>query len=186
MALPDGRIVIGLMQQGISSEIQDDEDRAIARLIVLMDGTKTIDQICATFAETHPDFDDQSVREVIAGLIDNGFVEDAGAPLPGNLTPREAARYRPAKNFFAWIDSTPRSSPYDIQSKIKDAKVCLLGIGGTGSAVAAGLVSSGIGASCTSPTSTQSRNRTSRASSCTPNRTSTAQRSTAPWIGYVP
>jgi molybdopterin/thiamine biosynthesis adenylyltransferase len=146
VALPDGRIVIGLMQQGISSEIQDDEDGAIAQLIVLMDGTKTIDQICATFAETHPDFDDQSVREVIAALIDNGFVEDAGAPLPGNLTPREAARYGPARNFFAWIDSTPRSSPYDIQSKIKAAKVCLLGIGGTGSAVAAGLVSSGIGA----------------------------------------
>ncbi|WP_329080354.1 MULTISPECIES: TOMM precursor leader peptide-binding protein [unclassified Streptosporangium] len=146
LALPGDRIVVGLMQQGISSEIQDGEDGAIARLIVLMDGTRTVDQICAAFAETHPDTDEEDVREVIAGLIQNGFVEDAGAPLPDNLTSREALRYEPARNFFSWIDLTPRSSPYEIQSRIKDAKVSLLGIGGTGSAVAAGLVSSGIGA----------------------------------------
>lgn len=146
MALPGDRIMIGLMQQGISSEIQDDEDGSIARLIVLMDGTRTIDEVCVVFAETHPDVDEQDVREVIEGLIANGFVEEAGAPLPGNLTEREARRYEPARNYFAWIDPVPRSSPYEIQSKIKDATVCLLGIGGTGSAVAAGLVSSGIGA----------------------------------------
>ncbi|MFG1704128.1 ThiF family adenylyltransferase [Nonomuraea sp. M3C6] len=146
LAMPGDRIIIGLMQQGISSEIQDDEDGSIARLIVLMDGTRTIDEICAAFAETHPDVDEQDARDVIAGLIDNGFAEDAGAPIPGTLTEREAARYEPARHFFSWIDSIPRSSPYEVQARIKDARVCLLGIGGTGSAVAAGLVSSGIGA----------------------------------------
>ena len=145
-ALPGHRIMIGLMQQGVCAEIQDDEDGSIARLIVLMDGTRTVDDVCAAFAETHPDVDEQDVREVIAGLIDGGFVEDAGAPLPGNLTEREAGRYEPGRNYFAWIDPVPRSSPYEIQSRIKQARVCLLGIGGTGSAVAEGLVSSGIGA----------------------------------------
>ncbi|MFI6290625.1 ThiF family adenylyltransferase [Nonomuraea sp. NPDC050790] len=138
--------MIGLVQQGISSEIQDDEDGSIARLLVLMDGTRTVDEICAAFARTHPGADDADVREVVSGLIGNGFVEDAGAPLPANISEREARRYEPAKNYFAWIDPVPRSSPYEIQSRIKDARVCLLGIGGTGSAVAAGLVSSGIGA----------------------------------------
>ncbi|NBE92254.1 MULTISPECIES: HesA/MoeB/ThiF family protein [unclassified Nonomuraea] len=130
----------------MSSEIQDGEDGAIARLIVLMNGTRTVDQICAAFAETHGDVDEESVRAVIDDLIVGGFVEDAGAPAPGNLTPREIERYEPSRNFFAWIDTVPRSSPYEAQSRIKDAKVGLLGIGGTGSAVAAGLVSGGIGA----------------------------------------
>ncbi|MGW0803477.1 HesA/MoeB/ThiF family protein [Nonomuraea sp. NPDC002799] len=146
LAMPGDRIIIGLMQQGISSEIQDDADGSIARLIVLMDGTRTIDQICAAFAETHPDVDPQDARDVVEGLIDNGFAEDAGAPLPAALTEREAARYEPARHFFSWIDPTARESPYDVQAGIKGATVGLLGLGGTGSAVAAALVSSGIGA----------------------------------------
>ncbi|GAA1538870.1 hypothetical protein GCM10009678_21460 [Actinomadura kijaniata] len=146
LALPGDRILIGLMQQGVAAEIQDGEDGAIARLITLMDGGRTIDQVCAAFAETHPHVDEDSARAVIQELIAGGFVEDADAPLPGNLDEREAARYEPARNFFTWIDTTPRGSPYEIQSKIKDARVGLLGLGGTGSAVAAGLVASGVGA----------------------------------------
>ncbi|MFC9975682.1 TOMM precursor leader peptide-binding protein [Spirillospora sp. NPDC127200] len=146
LALPGDRILIGLMQQGVAAEIQDDRDGGIARLLTLMDGSRTVDQVCAAFAETHPHVDEDSARAVIQDLVSGGFVEDAGAPLPGNLDEREAARYEPARNFFAWIDTTPRSSPYEIQSKIKDTKVALLGLGGTGSAVAAGLVASGIGA----------------------------------------
>ncbi|MFG1945772.1 TOMM precursor leader peptide-binding protein [Nonomuraea sp. NPDC048826] len=146
MLLPDNRIMIGLMQYGVAAELQDDEEAGIERLLVLMDGTRTVDRICAEFAETHPGVDGQSVREVIGTLVDGGFVEDAGAPLPDNVSPREAIRYEPARNFFAWIDSVPRSSPYEIQSRFKEARVGLLGIGGTGSAVAAGLVSSGVGA----------------------------------------
>ncbi|MBE1535581.1 HesA/MoeB/ThiF family protein [Actinomadura algeriensis] len=146
LALPGDRILIGLMQQGVAAEIQDDEEGGIARLIGLMDGTRTVDQVCAAFAETHPGVDEASAREVIEDLVAGGFVEDAGAPLPANLDEREAARYESARNFFAWIDTVPRDSPYEAQSKIKDAKVCLLGLGGTGTAVAAGLVSSGIGA----------------------------------------
>ncbi|WP_203995116.1 PqqD family protein, partial [Sphaerisporangium rufum] len=127
MSLPDGRISIGLMQQGVAAEIQDDVDGSIARLIALMDGTRTVEEIGDAFARTHPGVAEADLREVIQGLIDNGFVEDAAAPLPANLTTREAERYESARNFFAWIDTRPRSSPYEIQSKIKDARVALLG-----------------------------------------------------------
>ncbi|WP_177227634.1 TOMM precursor leader peptide-binding protein [Nonomuraea pusilla] len=144
--LPGNRIVIGLSQFGVASEIADDADGSIARILALMDGTRTVDQICADFAKTHPDVDDDSVRGVIDDLVESGFVEDAGAPTPANLTEREVARHESARHFFSWIDTSPRTSPHEIQSRIKDAKVSLLGVGGTGSAVAAGLVSSGIGA----------------------------------------
>ncbi|WP_090943817.1 TOMM precursor leader peptide-binding protein [Nonomuraea jiangxiensis] len=144
--LPGNRIVIGLSQFGVASEIADDEDGSIARILALMDGTRTVEDICADFAKTHPDVDDDSVRGVIDDLVDSGFVEDAGAPVPANLTEREIARHESARHFFSWIDTSPRTSPHEIQSRIKDARVSLLGVGGTGSAVAAGLVSSGLGA----------------------------------------
>ncbi|UBU18335.1 TOMM precursor leader peptide-binding protein [Nonomuraea gerenzanensis] len=144
--LPGNRIVIGLSQFGVASEIADDEDGSIAAILSLMDGTRTVDDICADFGKTHPGVDDDSVRAVIEDLVGSGFVEDAGAPVPANLSEREIARYESARHFFSWIDTTPRTSPHDVQSRIKQARVSLLGVGGTGSAVAAGLVSSGIGA----------------------------------------
>lgn len=144
--LPGNRIVIGLSQFGVASEIADDEDGSIATILALMDGTRTVEEICADFGKTHPDVDDDSVRGVIEDLVESGFVEDAGAPVPANLTEREVARYESARHFFSWIDTSPRTSPHDVQSAIRNARVSLLGVGGTGSAVAAGLVSSGIGA----------------------------------------
>jgi molybdopterin-synthase adenylyltransferase len=144
--LPGNRIVIGLSQYGVASEIADDDEGSIAAIVALMDGTRTVDQICADFTETRPDVDDDSVRDVVADLIESGFIEDAGAPVPANLTERDLARHESARHFFSWIDTSPRTSPHEVQSKIKAARVSLLGVGGTGSAVAAGLVASGIGA----------------------------------------
>jgi molybdopterin/thiamine biosynthesis adenylyltransferase len=143
-ALPGHRIIIGLMQHGIASEIKDDPEGTIERLITLMDGTRDLDTICAELAGTHPGVDLGSVREVVDELIGSGFVEDAAASLPGNLSEREAGRYASPRH-FAWIDGQPRTSPYEVQSRLKDARVALLGLGGTGTAVAAGLVASGVG-----------------------------------------
>ncbi len=144
-ALPDNRIIIGLMQYGVASEIEDDADGTIERLLTLMDGSRDLDTICADLARTHPGVEPQSVREVVVELIESGFVEDAGAGLPANLSEREADRYNAPRHFFAWVDVQPRSSPYEIQSRLKGARVALLGLGGTGTAVAAGLVASGVG-----------------------------------------
>jgi molybdopterin/thiamine biosynthesis adenylyltransferase len=144
-ALPGNRIIIGLMQYGIASEIEDDPEGTLERLITLMDGTRDLDTICADLAGTHPGVDLGSVREVVDDLIGSGFVEDAAASLPANLSEREADRYASPRHFFAWIDAQPRTSPYEIQSRLKDARVALLGLGGTGTAVAAGLVASGVG-----------------------------------------
>lgn len=145
-ALPDGRIVIGLMQYGVASEIDDDENHTIERLLGLMDGTRCFEDICADLARTHPGIDANSVRDVIADLTESGFVEEGAPGLPGGLTEREAARYESPRHFYAWIDPTPRSSPYEVQARLKDSSVVVVGLGGTGSAVASGLVASGVGA----------------------------------------
>jgi bacteriocin biosynthesis cyclodehydratase domain-containing protein len=114
-------------------------------LLTLMDGTRDVDAICADFAVTHPELAVDSVRETIRELIDQGFVEDAGAPLPRGLSVEDAERYKATKDFFAWIDTTPRESPYSVQERLSRARVTVLGLGGTGTAVAAGLVASGVG-----------------------------------------
>ncbi|MGH8917513.1 MAG: TOMM precursor leader peptide-binding protein, partial [Actinomycetes bacterium] len=145
-ALPDNRIVIGLMQYGVASEIDDDADHTIEALLLLMDGNHNLEEICTDLATTHPDIDPDSVRKVIADLTAAGFVEEAEYALPSGLTEREAARYESPRHYYAWIDPTPRSSPYEIQGRLKQSSVAVVGLGGTGSAVASGLVASGVGA----------------------------------------
>jgi molybdopterin-synthase adenylyltransferase len=145
IVLPGNRITVGLKQYGVAAEIED-ETGAIERILTLMDGTRDRAAIRAGVAETHPDVDQDSVDEAVDDLVAAGFAEDAAAPPPPNLSEREVARYTAPRHFYAWVDGTPRTSPYEVQSRLKDASVTLLGLGGTGSAVAQGLVASGIGA----------------------------------------
>lgn len=145
-ARPDGRIFIGPTGHGVASEIDDDEHHTIERLLGLLDGTRYFEDICADLARTHPGIDPNTVRDVIAELTASGFVEEGAPGLPGGLTEREAARYESPRHFYASIDTVPRSSPYEVQARLKDASVVVVGLGGTGSAVAAGLVAAGVGA----------------------------------------
>lgn len=145
IALPGRRITIGLKQYGVAAEIEDDEAGTVERILTLMDGTRDLDEICAGVAATHPGVDQESVREAVADLISAGYAEDDAAPLPANLTDREAARYTSPRHYYAWIDDVPRASPFDVQARLKASSVAVLGLGGTGSAVAAGLVASGVG-----------------------------------------
>jgi molybdopterin/thiamine biosynthesis adenylyltransferase len=146
LVLPDGRIRLGMEQYGAASEAVDDESGSLERLLGLMDGTRSVAGIWAELRATHPDWALDDVRGAIDQFTEAGHVEDLGAPLPPGLTAPEADRYRSCQEFFSWIDTTPRASPYDIQARIRGASVLLLGLGGTGSAVAASLVASGIGA----------------------------------------
>jgi molybdopterin/thiamine biosynthesis adenylyltransferase len=145
LVLPDGRIQLGLKQYGVASEIVDDVDGSVARILALMDGTRDVAGIWADLRSTHPAWGLDGVRDVIGQLAAAGHVEDLGAPLPPGLTRQEAERYRSCREYFAWIDTTQRSSPYEVQARIRRARVALLGLGGTGSAVAASLVATGVG-----------------------------------------
>ncbi len=145
IVLPGNRITLGLQQYGVAAEV-DDETGAIERILTLMDGTRDRARIRAGVAETHPDVDPDSVDEAVDDLVAAGFAEDAAAPLPPGLTEREADRYAAPRHFYAWVDDTPRDSPYAVQARLKDASVAVLGLGGTGSAVVQGLVASGVGA----------------------------------------
>ncbi len=143
--LSQNRIRVGTIQYGVSSEITDDEEGVIWQLMKLMDGTRTIDTIVNEMQNVVLGIDPESVKDAINDLIEAGFVEDAGSEFPSEFNQDELERYSRSVAYFSWVDTTPRNSKYDIQSKLKRARVNLLGLGGSGSAVAMSLVAAGIG-----------------------------------------
>ncbi|WP_405056488.1 ThiF family adenylyltransferase [Kribbella sp. NBC_01505] len=137
-------VSVGGRQQGIGAEI-DDEDGMVWRLLGLMDGSRTRAEIVSALCASHSGLAADEAAEALQVIIDAGYVEDAAAPPPGSLSPEEIDRYDRALTYYAWVDLTPRPSRYDVQARLKASKVVVLGLGGTGSAVAASLVAAGVG-----------------------------------------
>lgn len=143
MRRPDGKIWIGSMQYGLGTEL-DDETGLVWPVCQLMDGRLSRDELITVVAADHG-ANTADVEEVVDFLIQSGWVEDLGADIPSNLSARELERYERSVQFQSWIDATPRSSRYELQSRLKASKVTVLGVGGVGSAVASSLVASGVG-----------------------------------------
>ena len=145
LRLSDGRILIGSTQYGVAAEITGDESGEIWQLLGLMDGTRDAAAIMAESAQRLPHVDPNSLSDAIAALIAAGYVEDAAAPAPPQLCQAEIERYETNTRYFAWVDTTSRPSPYDAQRRLKDAQVAVLGMGGTGGAMAMSLAAAGVG-----------------------------------------
>lgn len=138
-------INVGGRQMGIGAEI-DDEDGALWLLLGLMDGTRLREEIVAALVAGRPEMTVDEAVEAMQTIIDAGYVEDAAAPPPPTLSPAEIDRYDRALTYYAWVDLTPRSSRFEVQARLKASSVVVLGLGGTGSAVASSLVAAGVGA----------------------------------------
>ncbi|MEU4099478.1 HesA/MoeB/ThiF family protein [Streptomyces tanashiensis] len=140
---PDGTVWIGSLHYGLATELQD-ESGLVWSLCRLLDGTRPPSEITAEVAVEHR-IAQREVDEVLGFLVASGWVEDAGAELPEGLSRREEERYSRSTQFLSWIDTTPRSSPLELQARLKAGVVTVLGVGGIGSAVASSLVASGVG-----------------------------------------
>ncbi|SCF10251.1 Molybdopterin or thiamine biosynthesis adenylyltransferase [Micromonospora viridifaciens] len=137
-------INIGGRQLGIGAEI-DDEDGSLWSLLGLMDGTRTRPEIIAALTAERPDLATEEAADALQTIIDAGYVEDAAAPPPASLSPAEIGRYDRALTYYAWVDLTPRPSRFHAQARLKASRATVVGLGGTGSAVAAALVAAGVG-----------------------------------------
>jgi molybdopterin-synthase adenylyltransferase len=144
MMLPGGRMWIGSAHFGLGSELTGDHVELTWDVCQAMDGSLTQDELIIAVASSHA-ADRSVVERIVEFLIASGWVEDAGAPVPSVLTERDVERYRSSVQFFSWIDQVPRSSPYELQATLKASRVTVLGLGGTGSAVATSLAASGVG-----------------------------------------
>lgn len=143
--LPDGTIHLGGPLYGVAAQL-DDTDGTVWRLIGLLDGARELDAVVAEIGRTDPDLDERSIRDSVATLIEMGFVEDAGAPVPATLSAAEIDRYASSARYFSWTDTAPRPSPYEHQRLLKQSTVTVLGLGGTGGAAAMSLAAVGVGA----------------------------------------
>lgn len=142
----DGRIRIGSVQYGVGAEMRDDAQGTVWRILELMDGTRSPEAIVETVAAERPEMDPTSIEEGVRTLLQSGFVEDAAAEIADGLDPEEIERYARSENYFSWIDTSPRARRMELQARLKRSRVVLIGLGGSGSAVAASLVAAGAGA----------------------------------------
>ena len=148
------RILMGGFIWGLGVEIEDDDDGTVWHLLGLMDGQRSCEVIVAELRSAHPDLDEQSIREAIGSLIDSGFAEEAdpGAIASAGLSREERERYGRGRHYLSWVDRSPQPSPWELQRRLKRSRVCILGIGGTGSIIATSLAATGIGAlTCVDP-----------------------------------
>ncbi|MCK2213447.1 HesA/MoeB/ThiF family protein [Actinomadura sp. ATCC 31491] len=141
----DGTIRLGGVLYGIASEITDDDGCAWA-VLNLMDGTRSPAEIAETL---HSAFSAVLTRaeavEIVDTLIASGHVEEAAPGPCAELSPREKDRYSRSKDYFRWVDLHPRDSGWEPQVRLKQARVLVLGLGGTGSHAAWSLAASGVG-----------------------------------------
>lgn len=140
----EGRIRIG-SDFGIASELQDDERGHTWHLLGLLDGTRTFGQLAADMAEFDPAVNPEEVREAVDALVASGFIEDAAEPGPVDaFSAPELERYRRNLEFYEYFCRPPLTSA-DLQLRLKEARVTVLGLGGLGSNAAMSLAAIGVG-----------------------------------------
>ncbi|GAA1980705.1 ThiF family adenylyltransferase [Catenulispora subtropica] len=142
----DGKVWFGPWVHGLATEIED-EDGVLRALISRMDGSLTRGELVlqATAALPPGVAGPEDVGEVLDFLIQSGWVHDAAAVLPPQLGYRDLARHKRTLEYFDTVNLDPATNAYEMLATLKAARVAVLGVGGVGSAVAAGLVASGVG-----------------------------------------
>jgi molybdopterin/thiamine biosynthesis adenylyltransferase len=138
------RIRIGGSIYGLGSEI-DDPTGAIWALLERMDGRTRIPDIVDGVIARHPGQDREAVLGALTQVIDAGFAEDVDAADSDELTDRDKERYDRSRRFYRWVDLEPRSRKWHSQIRLRNARVVVVGLGGTGGSAALSLAASGIG-----------------------------------------
>jgi molybdopterin-synthase adenylyltransferase len=138
------RIQIGSIQYGIASELTDTADGHVWHMLGLLNGDLDQSQIIECMVKFDPEVDVSSYEESLDLIMRSGFVEcvDGTTEI---LSDEEVRRYSRNLNYFSWVDNKFRDSQFYAQEKLKLANVSILGLGGTGSGIAASLVAAGVG-----------------------------------------
>lgn len=114
------------------------------RLLELLSGkyrTEELEQrVCAEFSHLPPG----AVASMLHQLDRAGLLEEADVQPPAEWTPAYVERYTRHLAVFAGYER-PGLSRFDQQQRLRDARVVLLGVGGTGSWIALLLTQLGIG-----------------------------------------
>jgi molybdopterin/thiamine biosynthesis adenylyltransferase len=140
----NGDVRLGSGLYGLATEVEDPDGRWWT-LISALDGSRTVEQVAGLVRRAYPGMTREDVAEAVRELTAAGHVDDAAAPPPADFTPRERERYDRGVRLYRWTDTRPRTSPWDVQRLLREARVLVVGLGGTGGAAARSLAASGIG-----------------------------------------
>jgi molybdopterin-synthase adenylyltransferase len=139
-----GKIRIGGVAYGLAAEMSD-PDGWVWMMLSAMDGSRAPQEIVEYVQADYPAEPVAALRAAAQQLMASGYVEDAAGPLPSGLTERDRRRYDRAVGYYRWLDLTPRASSWEPQALLRDARVTILGVGGTGGVAALALAASGVG-----------------------------------------
>ncbi len=138
------RIRIGGVSYGIAAEIEDPAGW-VWTLLESLDGRLSPAAVADRVAGLHPGVSPEAARAGLAQLAGSGYLEDAAAEDPPELTERDKERHDRGRGYFRWLDLTLRSSGWEPQVQLRRAGVTIVGLGGTGGVAALALAAAGVG-----------------------------------------
>jgi len=115
----------------------------ITTLIKLLDGTKDIKEVYDLLNKKHPQIDYQTFENIIHQMIEDNLIED-NVEQDMFLSNMSLKRYERQISFFEEF-STIDVNKFMMQKKLKESKVVVFGLGGTGSWIVQSLVQAGVG-----------------------------------------
>jgi len=127
---------------GYAAEVPDPTG-SIRYLLELMDGSRTVAELCELVGARHPSVTCEALTQALAQFDRSGFLEDGAAGPDGLLDEYELARWNRNLSYLEAFAST-QVSKYELQHRIKTAKVALLGLGGVGSHLLYDLAAMGV------------------------------------------
>ncbi|MGN9913910.1 HesA/MoeB/ThiF family protein [Phytohabitans sp. LJ34] len=142
--LGNGKIRIGGFDLGLAAELDDDEQGHTWHLLKLLDGSNTHADLAREMHRYDPKVSPEDVTSAVAALATAGYLEDAAELPPATFSAEEVERYRRNIEFFSHFPSDTATA-YEMQHRLKSARVTVLGVGGLGTYAALALTALGVG-----------------------------------------
>lgn len=128
-------------ERGLALEDLDDTQML---LISLLDGQHSFEHIVTRLQQHDPQVTAEDVNAALEDLASYGLIEDASVQPPDALTPADLERYESQLRFLSVLDKSG-TQKYELQTRLKRARVTVLGLGGLGSNILMGLAAIGVG-----------------------------------------
>ncbi|AYG01072.1 HesA/MoeB/ThiF family protein [Lactococcus allomyrinae] len=116
----------------------DNPNQKYTKFIHSLSGIDTVEEII----KNNPSLNSDEILEALETLDSYGYLEDAEDDRNNLFSDDELNKYKVNLNFFSTLKS---SNKYEIQNKLKNSRILILGLGGIGSNICISLCELGIG-----------------------------------------